>query len=702
MSEGDENFDIEHRRKMILIGSAGFIGVGVLIPFAVFEFFQDRPLLGFFELGVALFLIFIRSHWKKPQDYGLAAGLGMFFTGLLLFYLFVTGTAGGTGHLWFYPFILCSLFILGKKRGTIATFLLLVTSFLFVITGIASAGYYSFDFLLRFAISTLLLFLAAYIGEDLRESTYGLLIQKNSALKNAVKALSQTDAAFRESEERYRTLVERANDGIVMVQDRVIKYANPSSLKMVGFIEAEVTGHPFADYIHPNERARVVGYYKRQSLHEDPPPSTYETLLIHKDGGKVNVEITAAIVLYQERPAGLIFIRDITERKRTEKEKKLLEDQLFQAQRMEAIGTLAGGVAHNFNNLLMGIQATASLMLLDTNPDHTHHPLLKNLESMVQNGADLTNKLLGYAREGRYEVKLLDLNKLVRDVAATFSAARREIRIRQDLADDLQKIEADQGQLEQVLLNLFVNAADAMPDGGDLLLKTEGVTHEYMKDRKYAAEPGKYVVLSIRDTGVGMDKNTLKRVFEPFFTTKGLAKSTGLGLAASYGIIKNHGGYIQAWSQKGKGTTFEICLPAAQVNSVDRKSTVDEFSGWGETVLLVDDDETVIDFGQEILIRLGYKPLTASNGTEALVTYSKKMEQIDLVILDMILPDMSGGEVFDRMKHANENINVLLSSGYALDGQASEILKRGCKGFLQKPYNINQLAEKIREILGKK
>ena len=387
------------------------------------------------------------------------------------------------------------------------------------------------------------------------------------------------------------------------------------------------------------------------------------------------------------------------ERKRAEKEKKKLESQLKYAQRMKTLSTLAGGMAHNFNNLLMGIQGNASLVLLETDSAHPSYKRLKNIEKQVQTGSKLTGQLLGYAREGRYEVKPINVNQVAKETSDAFGTSRKDIRVYQDFAKDLWGIEADQGQIEQVLFNLYVNASDAMPGGGDLFLKTMNVTYKDMKNKPYEVEPGNYVLLTIRDTGLGMDKETMKRIFDPFFTTKGLAKGTGLGLASTYGIIKAHGGYIDVYSERGHGTTFEIYLPASKKEETKEKEAATEVLDGKETILLIDDEDVIIDVCKEILKALGYKVLIASCGIEALEIYKKNKNNIDIVILDMIMPGIGGGETYDRIKEINPDIKVLLSSGYSIDGQATEILKRGCNGFIQKPFNMKQFSKELRGIL---
>lgn len=490
----------------------------------------------------------------------------------------------------------------------------------------------------------------------------------------------------------YEAILESMDEGILEITaDATIIRTNKAAVSMADISEENLLASNFIELFNETDREKVRKLMKSNgtSLHSDERKSTVSL-------NSKKVELRLVPLKEEKTKTTLVVLNDVTKQ-------KLIEEQIRHTKKMEAIGTLSGGIAHEFNNLLMGIQGNTSLMLLNTKSDDTHYNRLKNIENLIQSGSKLTSQLLGYARKGRYQISPIDLNTLVKDTSYIFAKTKKEIVINQELSTDLHLIEADRGQIEQVLLNLYINAADAMPTGGKLTITTANVTHENMGDGPYTPRPGNYVMLVITDTGIGMDKKTCERVFDPFFTTKEPGSGTGLGLASTYGIIKGHRGYINVESGKGKGTTFKIYLPASKtvVRDYETVAREEQLLAKHETILLVDDEELIREVSREMLEAVGYNVLSAGSGKEAVNVYKKHQDTIDLVVLDLIMPEMGGGQVYDRLKEINPGVKVLLSSGYSINEEAMSIMKRGCDGFIQKPFRIINLSQKIQKILDK-
>jgi PAS domain S-box-containing protein len=502
------------------------------------------------------------------------------------------------------------------------------------------------------------------------------------------------EEALVQERQRFQLLAENAPFGMALVDSRSFTYVNPKFTEMLGYTIEDLRepgqwfrlAYPDRDY-----RRSIINGWLSDSGDTRPgerKPRTYTTCT--KDGRPREVSFIAVRVNESEI---LITCIDITQH-------KLLEAQLLQSQKMEAVGTLAGGIAHDFNNILMTILGYTSLMRMNTDPRDPQHERFRIIEEQVKSGTDLTRQLLGFARGGKYEIKPTNLNELAAKSADMFGRTRRELTIRMKQNSDLWIVETDRGQIEQVLLNLLVNAWQAMPGGGYIYIETDNVVLGPEEAGLHELQPGRYVKVSMTDTGVGMDAATQKRIFEPFFTTKEMGLGSGLGLASAYGIIKNHNGTITVDSEKGKGSVFDVYLPASDKEAAgERPAFTEELLTGSETILIVDDQEEVAVVAREMLEALGYAVVVAKNGEEAISTYTHRKNAIDLVMMDMVMPEMNGRQAYSELKKIDPAVKVILASGYSLDGQAADILKDGCAGFIQKPFTIGTISRKIRAVL---
>ena len=509
---------------------------------------------------------------------------------------------------------------------------------------------------------------------------------------------------MRLQDEKYRTIIENIKEGFLETDlAGNLTFFNSSICEILGYSGTELSEMNQREYTD-SENSKRFKEILDEVLRTGEPAEVKDLEIIRKNGETRAIEFSVYLIKDdQNKPNGFRgVVRDVTDIFKAEREKRKLEKQLEHSQKMEAIGSLAGGIAHDFNNVLMGMQGNASLMLFDIDENHKHYKKIKSIERYVENGSSLTRQLLGFAKGSGHRVRVTDLNDLIKRTSDMFGRAKKEIKIHTNLLKKIWPVEVDQGQMEMVLLNLYINALHAMPEGGDLHLFSEDV----VIDKGYAGnlklKQGEYVKVSVVDTGTGMDKKIQQKIFDPFFTTKEKGRGTGLGLASASEVIKNHGGLIDVYSEKNNGATFNIYLPASDKKVIQEKELTRKILKGTETILLVDDEEMIIEVNQEILKALGYKPMIARTGKQAVEIYKNSKDKINMVILDMIIPGMGGGEAYDSLKKIDPKIKVLLSSGYSISGQAAEILERGCNGFIQKPFKLRELSVKIRDVLDEK
>jgi two-component system, cell cycle sensor histidine kinase and response regulator CckA len=535
------------------------------------------------------------------------------------------------------------------------------------------------------------------LEEAVRQGTCKLQ-EMNEQMRQEIAERKRMESAVRESEEKYRLLVENANEAIFILQDDQVKFTNPKADEIITRLSLDPTQGDLARLIHPQEREKVIEWYQRRLQGLELPYS----FMFRLEGDKavsIWVELNSILIKLNGKPATLNFMRDVTLQKK-------LEEQFYQSQKMESIGTLAGGIAHDFNNLLMGIQGNVSVMNLEVEAADPLQESIQSIARCVKSGSQLTNQLLAFARGGKYIVTPSNLNTIVHKTSEIFERTKKEIDLYPVFAKDIWPVEVDPSQIEQVLMNLYVNAWQAMPEGGDLYIELENVRldEHYARIKPFNIRPGRFVKLSVTDTGVGMTAETQKRIFEPFFSTKEKGMGTGLGLASAYGIIKNHNGFINCYSEIGHGTTFNVYFPKCDVTyppeeGIAEGELVEGVPGGDETILFVDDDEEIISVGRKILASLGYNVLVADGGQAAVDLFSDQQDRIDLVILDYVMPGMGGREVFEALKQIQPDVNVLLSSGYSSTDQVAALIERGCRGFIQKPYDTVKMSRTIRTIL---
>jgi two-component system cell cycle sensor histidine kinase/response regulator CckA len=506
---------------------------------------------------------------------------------------------------------------------------------------------------------------------------------------------NRAEQALVESERRYRRLVEFSPDAIFISQANKIVFANNPCLRLVGATSVDqVLGKSVLDFIHPDDHAKVAERVRH--LESGRPVPLSEEKIIRLDGRLLDVEISASPFLEDGAPAVQMVCRDISDR-------KTLEAQYYQSQKMEAVGKLAGGIAHDFNNLLTVILGVSELIMLQLPDGDGMKSLVQDIHKAGERAAHLTRQLLAFSRKAVIEPKILDLNSLV---ANTEKMLRRligeDIAITAKLAPALGKVKADAGQIEQVIMNLTVNARDAMPKGGKITIQTCNV----QRDEGYAmlhphVKAGRYVMLSVSDTGCGMSEEVKARVFEPFFTTKGPGKGTGLGLATVYGIVTQCGGHCEVDTEPGRGSSFNIYLPAVNGPQTSGDSFHDgtDLPRGKETVMLVEDEDEVRNITRLILQALHYTVLEARSGQEAIRLCESHPGPIDLLVTDVVMPEMGGPQVSELVSARRQSIKTLFLSGYTDDAIVHHGILHSKVAFLQKPFTHVSLANKVREVL---
>jgi len=508
--------------------------------------------------------------------------------------------------------------------------------------------------------------------------------------------------ALAESEARYRAIVEVANVIVVEIDaGEKVALFNQAAAQLTGVHAADAIGRSYLSFLPDRERERVGNAF--HEVLSGKEVEGFVASVLGREGLERTLSWNATGI--RETKGGIRTVVvgvDITERLRAEREKEELLRNLAKIQKMEAMGTIAGGIAHEFNNILGAIIGYTSLIRSRMGKDDPCLPAIRKIHRSAERAADLTMKLVGFARSGKYQVRPLSFNDLVtHTVPLLDKTLGRSIEVRTELDPSIGSVEGDEGQLQRCLLDLCSNARDAMPQGGALTIRTGSARIEAEDARRYhVRKPGDYVFLEVQDTGEGMTDDVQKRIFEPFFTTRQEKGHSGMGLPSVYGIVKNHHGGIHVKSTPGEGSVFRIYLPGAARKEIPSGPLPEETCPKGtETILIVDDDPEIREMGRELLSALGYRTITAEDGEDACRIFQEHRGGIGLVLLDIIMPKMGGREAFRALRKLSPGLPVLLSSGYSVEGLAREILEEGANGFIQKPYGLPELARTIRRIL---
>jgi PAS domain S-box-containing protein len=612
---------------------------------------------------------------------------------LFLYFIFFEGKDHA---MWAFILPLVSLFFLGHRTGMIVNILFMASVLVFFLLD-PPEPFHTYDpsFQARFLGAFPTVSLVAYFFERTRAQFQVAAAEKNTDLQRTLSDLEKTAEALKESEGKYRDVVERASDGIVIVKDRRICFANSQIARISGYTTEELVGKDFVEFIHPDHLEKTLGYYVNR-LDGKPTRKIYDSALRNQNGDPVAVEINSGLVTFEGSTAVLALVRDITRRRQAEREKEQLEEQLRQAQKMEAVGELAGGIAHDFNNMLSAISGFSQMILRHIG---TGDPVLSDYARTIQEtstrAAELTAKLLAFARKGRFEVTPVNIHDAIHDVVKLLERTiDPRIRIARELKCSHPVVLGDRGQLQNAILNLAVNARDAMPSGGVLRFSTSDDTGADAPG-KPESETGEFVIVQVTDTGTGMDPETKDRVFEPFFTTKDIGKGTGLGLASVYGTVKAHRGSIDVKSALEQGCTFTLRLPKAR----EAAGIVSEHCGAVETgtgrILVIDDEAPVREIYTAMLTEIGFEVVCAEDGRKGLDYFREHHAKIDLAIVDLMMPRLGGLECIEGLKIIDPDVPAIVSSGYAMNDEANRVLAAGARAFVQKPFTLEELARTV-------
>jgi PAS domain S-box-containing protein len=533
------------------------------------------------------------------------------------------------------------------------------------------------------------------------EGSISLIFDQNnkpSGFKGIVRDISRrrlTESALRRSEKEYRLLVENATEGILIIRNGIIEYANPHILELTGYSEKEMTDRRFIEFIRPEDQNRLIGVYS-MVLKGEEVEELFSFKIDSKNGDLLLFQAKGVLVTWRERPAVLTFLRDITSQ-------NMLESRLRNAQKMEAIGTLAGGIAHDFNNILGSIMLNSELALDDAEEGGEIGYSLEQILKASHRAKDLVEQILTFSRNSEVDKRPLNISSIIKETTKMMRAMfPSTILIHLEVSDESGWVNANPTQIQQLILNLATNSAHAMSEhGGILEIYLKSVVLDASDTEKLNLQPGNYSKLTVTDTGHGIESDLHQRIFDPFFTTKNTGEGTGLGLSVVHGIVENHEGAMNMNNTPGKGTEFNIFFPTIEKYEGPEDMEKQPISSPGnKQILFVDDEEALRDAGARMLEYMGYNVTAVSSGIEALDVVTKGPGKIDLIITDMTMPGMTGVELSTKLLKTQPDIPIILCTGYHETATQKKVKELGIQGYLSKPYSQREMAKIIRDILG--
>ena len=710
-SDQNKIIDVEIRRKEVLIHIISMVGIINLIPLGINALSRGKVVLAIFDLVVAAALIVLLLLLRKKGYHSIFSYVGISLAGALFFYLLATGGVNHTGYVWYYTFPLITLFLIGSKKGSTVTFLLLILAILIFLAEnyVPNIATYSKDFEIRFISSFIVIFALSFSFEYVREKTQQQLSNKNIELKETIFQLKQAKEALKDNETLLRATLESTADGILVVDSRGRVVSRNARFGQMWRIPEEILVSNNDEKLLNSVLAQLkdpqMFLSKVQELYKSNKRD-FDTIEFKDD--RVFERYSEPLIVNNNVVGRVWSFRDITERTRAEKETARLQSKLQQAEKMRAIGTLAGGVAHDLNNILSGIVSYPELILLDLPDDSPIRNSIKTIKDSGKKAAAIVQDLLTLARRGVSTSKIVNLNDTISEYLASpeFMKLRTyhpSIQIETCLEASLLNISGSPIHLSKTVMNLISNAAEAMSVGGKVIISTENKYIDQPISGYDDVNEGDYVVLTVSDTGAGIAAEEIDRIFEPFYTKKVMGRSgTGLGMAVVWGTVKDHKGYIHVESEVEKGTAFQIYFPITRKEKTENQKSreLDDYKGNGESILVVDDVKEQREIASKILSQLGYSVRIASSGEEA--TKLLRNEAADLIVLDMIMsPGIDGLETYEKIISIQPNQKAIIASGFSETDRVKKAQKLGAGPYVKKPYTIEKIGMAVKEELEK-